>query len=364
MAAIPFDQSGISATFKKWFISRGLMIRTILLTFVLTAQVSLTYGQLDKADTLLAAASQIADDILSQNLDSSYIRSYADRISLKISAINKFNSFHLWDQSLNNRISYRPDLGVNFGLGVTYRGLALDIASSLGFKEKKISNSIYRDIQLRFLNSKHYLRLRYQYYYGYKIFQISGYNTDPLAEYETRQDIRTLQFGVQYLYTFNYGKFSMRAPFVMNERQRRSAGSTVAGVGFHIYNLDADSSLIPVEMSNQGNQDLNFSELNVAYLTAHLGYMYSFVIKGRFFITLGLIPGIGFKNGDYNVGRRTPIHSVWAARLKTMNAIGYNGQRFFTGLQIIYSLSFVPLDKDLKSSIIEGRPSLYAGFRF
>ncbi len=340
------------------------MIRFYVITLLLSLQLSYTIAQVNRADTLLVTASQIADYILLQNHDTSYIRSYADKISLKVSAINKFNSFHLWDQSLNSNISYRPDLGVNFGIGGTYRWLALDISTSLGFSEENISNSIYRDIQARILTSKHYLRLRYQYYYGYKVFKINGYEIDQLADFATRQDIRTMQFGVQYLYTFNYGKFSLKAPFAMNERQRKSAGSAVAGVGFHMYNLDADSSLIPVELGNQSDQNLNFSELNVVSLTANFGYMYSFVIKGRFFITLGLIPGIGIKSGDYSVDKRVQINSAWAFTAKTMNAIGYNGQRFFTGLQLIYSLHYIPLDKDLKSGITEGRTSVYIGYRF
>ncbi len=266
------------------------MIRFYVITLLLSLQLSYTIAQKNRADTLLATASQITDYILLQNHDTSYIRSYADKISLKVSALNKFNSFHLWNKSLNSNISYRPDLGVNFGIGGTYRWLALDISTSLGFSEENISNSIYRDIQTRILTSKHYLRLRYQYYYVYKVFQINGYEIDQLAELETRLDIRTMQFGVQYLYAFNYGKFSLKATFAMNERQRKSAGSSVVGVGFHMYILDADSSLIPVELGNQSDQNLNFSELNVVSLTAHFGYIYSFVIKGRFFITLGLIP--------------------------------------------------------------------------
>jgi hypothetical protein len=95
-----------------------------------------------------------------------------------------------------------------------------------------------------------------------------------------------------------------------------------------------------------------------------LGYMYSFVIKGRFFITLGLIPGIGIKNGDYRTENLVPINSSLAMRVKTMNAIGYNRQRFYMGLQLISSFYYLPLDKDLKSGVLEGRSALYVGYRF
>jgi hypothetical protein len=68
--------------------------------------------------------------------------------------------------------------------------------------------------------------------------------------------------------------------------------------------------------------------------------------------------------GNRNQENLVPINSSLALRVKTMNAIGYNGQRFFTGLQLISSFFYMPLDKDLKTGILEGRSALYIGYRF
>jgi hypothetical protein len=340
------------------------MIRYTLIALLFTLLLSHSSAQENKADTLLAAATQLADDILYQNHDTSYIRSPANKISLKLLANNKFNSFGIWNRSLSNSIRYRPDLGVNFGIGGAYKWFTLDLATSLGFREENITNSIYRDIQSRILTSKHYFRFRYQYYYGYKIDHISGYEADQLEESEIRTDTRTMQFGVQYLYTFNYGKFSLKAPFAMNERQKKSAGSFVAGVGFLMFTLDADSSLIPNELETPSSAWNNFSEFDVVSLTASFGYMYSFIIRERFFITLGLIPGMGVSNGDYKREERIRMKPAFTLRAKTMNAIGYSGARFFTGIQLITGLYYIPLEKDLKSIILEGRSSLFVGYRF
>ena len=87
------------------------MKRILLIACICSIPLSHTFSQINKADTIIAAASELADYILYQNYDSSYIRSYADKVSVKILALNKFNTFHLWDQSLDGSISYRPDLG-------------------------------------------------------------------------------------------------------------------------------------------------------------------------------------------------------------------------------------------------------------
>jgi hypothetical protein len=173
-----------------------------------------------------------------------------------------------------------------------------------------------------------------------------------------------MQFGVQYLYTFNYGAFSIKAPFAMNERQKKSAGSFLAGLGFQMYSLDADSSLIPNELELPASTWNDFSEFDVGSLTASFGYMYSFIIKERFFVTLGLIPGVGLSNGDYRTGDRSRLKPAFTLRAKTMNAIGYSGARFFTGIQLIGGIYYIPLSKELKSSFVEGRSSLFIGYRF
>jgi len=340
------------------------MKRFKLLVFLSILNLSYATGQESKADTILATATQIADYILYQNHDSSYIRSYADKISIKILANNKFNSFRLWDQSINSSIRYRPDLGVNLGIGAAYKWLALDVAFNVGVNEENISNSIYRDIQFRILTSKHYFRLRYQYYYGYKVDQVWTEEPYQLEDYEIRTDTRTMQFGIQYLYAFNYGKFSIKAPFAMNERQKKSAGSFIAGIGFQMFALDADSSLIPNELELSAAAWNNFSQWNVASATASFGYMYSLILKERFFLTLGLIPGMGISNGDYWAGERNRMKASFTLRLKTMNAIGYNGNRFFVGVQLIAGINYIPLEKEIKGNIMEGRSALFLGYRF
>jgi len=343
----------------------GLDIRPAFFACLLAFVFSSTYGQESSMDSLLANASKLKDKILYQNHDSSYIKSFADKITVKLLADNRFNAFSIYDQSLNSRIRYRPDLGVTFGIGAAYKWLALDINTGWGFKESNISSSIYRDIQARILTSKHYIRLRYQYYYGYKLGHITGYDEDQLAEFETRSDLRTMQFGIQYLYTFNYGKFSIKAPFVMNEMQKKSAGSFVAGFNFFMYAMNADSSLIPAELESPSAAWNDFSEMNLVSLTASFGYMHSFILKNHIFFTVSLIPGVGLKNGDYWVhGDRVPINNLLVLRAKSMNSLGYNGDRFFVGIQLITGIDYLPLEKNLKSAILEGRSALFFGYRF
>jgi hypothetical protein len=46
---------------------------------------------------------------------------------------------------------------------------------------------------------------------------------------EIRDDIRSISTVLQYLFAFDYDKFSLKAPFIQNEIQRKSAGSLLIG---------------------------------------------------------------------------------------------------------------------------------------
>ena len=325
---------------------------------------SAIWGQENRADSLIESATEIAEGILIQEIDTSYIRSYSNRLSLRLLAFNKYNNIRFFDNSLSNSIRYRPDLGVNLGIGFVYKWFALDISANPGINEDNIASSKYRDIQARVLTMNHYLRARYQYYYGYKIDNLSDDVLNLNGNQGIRTDIRTIQIGLQYLYVFNYGKFSLKSSFVMSERQKKSAGSFLAGGGFHMYIMDADSSVIPRNTELFSDTRSYFTQMNIGTLFASFGYMYTISLGEHFFITVSLIPGLGIKSGDYRIDKLVPIEPSFMFRTKTMNAFGYNSRRFFMGLQLVANHMYMPLEKDLRCSILEGRASLYIGYRF
>ncbi len=61
-----------------------------------------------------------------------------------------------------------------------------------------------------------------QYYYGYYIAKQSGISQTLSDIQKQRNDIRKINLGLQWLYAFNYERFSMKAPFVFNETQNWS----------------------------------------------------------------------------------------------------------------------------------------------
>jgi hypothetical protein len=251
------------------------------------------------------------------------------------------------------------------GAGVSYKWFALDITFSLGLSnDSYFDNTRSFDFQARMFTSKQYISFTLQYYQAYLLGNLSGVDIELDEESERREDIRTITFGLQYIYAFNYTRFSMKAPFVFNEAQRKSAGSPVLGASYNMFEMDADSSIISPEVSGYFDSQLWMSDLSVLSAAISFGYMYTFVYKKHYFLTLSLIPGINFNGGDFFTNTRNYISPNFNLKLNSMNAIGYNGQRFFAGFSLVADGFFSRLEKKLSVEIGSGKLNIFVGYRF
>ena len=305
------------------------------------------------------------DYLLYRNHDTSYISNYGNEVAVKLLSVNKYNYFRIRDRINNTRLRYRPVRDISLGMGVSYKLFALDITFSLGLRNNsEFENTKSFDFQGRMFSSKQFISTTIQYYQGYKLSNVAGTDVNISEESTRREDIRTINFGLQYMYSFNYTKFSLKAPFVFNEVQRKSAGSTIIGASFSMFVMDADSSIVPPEISTCFEPDLHLLDLNVLSVAVSLGYMYSFVYREHFFLTLSLIPGINFNGGDYLTETRNTISPNFNFNLNSMNAIGYNGRKFFAGFHFLANGFFSRVDKKLTAEIGHGKASFFVGYRF
>ncbi len=341
-----------------------IFVRLILIfAFLLLNQIR-SNAQITKADSVLKKTESFIRNFLFQRHDTAYISNYSDELALKILGVTKYTFFQLNDKNRDSHLRYRPARQLNLGFGVAYQWFAIDVAFNVGIREQtSLDNSKFIDFQGRIFSRKQYVEATYQYYYGYSVNTIKT-NTPILESSRFRNDIRTNNFVLQYLYVFNHGKFSLKAPFVLNEVQKKSAGSFIGGVNFSIYIIDADSSMVPAELAAEFAPELHIRDLNVTSLGVNVGYMYSLIWKKKVFFTLSFIPGVSLNMGDYLVDFRQPLDTHLSFRLRTMNAIGYNGRKIFTGIQAAGNLINVKLIKGSNVEISHGYSKFFIGYRF
>lgn len=322
-------------------------------------------GQGIGADSLESKIQQLSDYVLYRNHDTTYIKSYADLLALKLVAVNKYNYFQIHDRNNDAKLTYRPEYGVNLGLGMAYKWFSVDITFDVGLRENKnLENREFLDLQTRVYSSKRFIEAYIQYYSGYELTRADGVDQNLLSENNSRGDIRTISFGLQYLFALNYDKFSLNAPFVLSEKQRKSAGSPIFGASLVMFTMNADSSVVPTSMKPYFDEKLHVVDVGLISFAVNFGYMYTFVWKKHFFLTLGLIPGLNFNFGDTKAEEREFLKWGISYKVKTMNALGYNSSRFFTGINFVGEINNVNLKNKLSTQFSNGSIKFFAGYRF
>ena len=322
-------------------------------------------GQGISADSLESKIQKLSDYLLYRNHDTTYIKSYADLLALKLVAVNKYNYFQIRDRNNDTKLTYRPEYGVNLGLGMAYKWFSMDITFDVGLRENQnLENREFLDIQTRAYSSKRLIEAYIQYYYGYELTRADGVDQNLLGDNNSRGDIRTISFGLQYLFAFNYDKFSLNAPFVLSEKQRKSAGSPIFGSSLVMFTMNGDSSVVPTSMKPYFDEKLHIVDMGLISVAVNFGYMYTFVWKKHIFLTLGLIPGLNFNFGDTKAQERENLIWTISYKIKTMNAIGYNSSRFFTGIHFVGDVNNVNLKNKLSTQFSNGSVKFFAGYRF
>ena len=349
----------------KHFLKATIIIFSFIgLFFYLTLPTIAQEDKISPIDETVKKVEQTAEKwinfLLYRNQDTGYIKNMSDQWAVRLLAVNKYNYFQLRDNLNKSSLWYSPEIGVNLGLGFAYKWFALDITFDVGLRENKqlIGNKFF-DFQGKVFTSQQLLSLTIQYYYGYYITKQSGISQTLSDIQKQRNDIRKINLGLQWLYAFNYERFSMKAPFVFNEMQRKSAGSIVTGVDLALFVMDGDSIIVPANVHTDFDPQIHLTDLNVLSLSLRVGYMYTFSIKQHFFISLGLIPGIVLNSGDYRTDFRQQMNLNVSWALNTMNAIGYNGKNFFGGIQFVGDIYNVRTAKKLSIDITKGNAKLW-----
>lgn len=316
-------------------------------------------------DSLMIKVEQLGNFLLYRNHDTSYIANYSSNFTLKLIGVNKYNFFKVKDNEANSSARYRPDRRVNLGIGLAYKWFAVDLAFNFGIGEdSNFKNSKYLDLSGTIFSSKQFINATYQYYYGYQMSKFTGITSEEIPGSAIRDDIRTTYFGLQYFFAFNYDKFSLKAPFIHNERQKKSAGSFLLGAEFGIYALDADSTIIPPEFHEDFNEKLHLVDLNTSNLGLGFGYIYTLIIKDHFYATASFIPNFGINMGDSKTSFREPFKTHLYLGFKSLNSIGYNTSRFFGGIQFSVDFFNTRIDKKLNVQTGHGKAKLFLGYRF
>lgn len=280
--------------------------------------------------------------------DSNFVQSYRNDLLFRIYTSNKVNFFKLKDTQEKFAIKYRPNDFYNLGIGFNYKTFGINIGTPFPFStkdESKFGKTTTFGIQSYMYKRKFTIDLLAKKTKGFFIHDsddiLAGY--DDQHEYH-RRDIETQNFGLNVNYIFNNERFSHRAAFNQTEKQLRSAGSLLAGLGVYSFLTKADSALVPREI------DPNYFVKNRSYkggqtisLNLNVGYAYSLVFAKNWLLTGSLIVSGGveqlrFKYVDQKTEERFKLNYNSQVRL----GFGYQHDKYKIGVSMIRFLNASP----------------------
>lgn len=300
----------------------------------------------------LAAEAQFHNGFLAVKKDTNYIQSYYNDLIIRMYSGEKTHSLELSDLNMPYRLRYLPNGSFKFGAGVNFRSFGISLATRLPiFQNSKIKHGETKrfEIQSYIYSSKFTVDLLTSFLKGYYLnnsyTHLNSYTKD--IEYQ-RPDISSANIGLSINYIFNNTRFSYRAAFKDTERQKRSAGSLIAGGSIFSYRTRADSSFVPREIDNAFFlKSRDISKSGVLAISANFGYAYSYIFLKNGIFTLSYILGAGVQDNSFGGVVGSDVDR-WRFSMNNSGriGIGYRFNRYFARFSLIRSTQFTKLKYD------------------
>jgi hypothetical protein len=295
---------------------------------------------------MLSAGAQKAfiSKIFQVPYDSNYISTYTSDYTTRVFGSVKYSMMGYQDNTINQRLAYRPNNKMLLGLGVNHGFLGLNIGINFpGVNEDddRYGETDYTDLTMRMYTPKFNANIYLQRYKGFYLRNtssaIQGWEEgDP---YYIRPDIRSIVTGIDVSYIFNSHRFSYRAAVLQNEWQKKSAGSLLVGGSIYYQTTIGDSSIVPGNLIYTSFYDGQKFERSSNFSFGPLiGYAYTFVFRRHYFIT-------GSVNGSGNLGvtsfrlseseEEVNSGTILGVRAEVLVSAGYNSSRWYFGVSYV-----------------------------
>lgn len=257
-------------------------------------------------------------------------------------------------------------------LGIRFQHKWLGFAFMYGprdFQSDKRGSSRYVNFFMNIYSKKVGLDLHFMESRGYFIRnRLAREEIKSPEDYPLRPDLSTLGVGINGYYIFNHNRYSMRATFLQNEIQQKTAGSWLITASASYYALLADSSIVPevYKASIPKNAQVRRGEFYTFGIMP--GYAITWVFLKRCYLTGVFSVGPMIQNQHYLAGSTTASIEIDQIRLMARGmlrfGIGYNAPRFYTGISAVGDNYNIPLGSGNKLQYTIGSAQIFVGTRF
>ena len=292
--------------------------KAILRQITLTVTVSLC--------VLISIKAQTTDS-LSVKIEDGWIEKINDKIGLDVSLNNSYETFEVKTET--TKFILYPNTATNLRLNVNYRFISFgfqftpDFIPGNGDESLKGKTKSFQ-LSTAFIFKHWFTDLSYSKVNGYYLKNSNDFTAlsenEPFIQFP---DLNYYGFAITTGYSSN-SKFSFKSLTSQTERQLRSAGSFIPSINLRYFIIDDKSSGMSTQKSNNFESSIG------------PGYVYTFVSREKFYLSLGLLTRIGYLNTKLTTrlpdGDLTTNQDNFIFRWDGKVGLGYNGNSFYTGL--------------------------------
>lgn len=277
--------------------------------------------------------------------DTNYICSYTEDFTARTFSSISYSGISFQDHELDKDLKYGINSKLSFGLGFNYSVFGINLGISPlrnSVADDKYGKTKSFDFRMNMYGRKFIFDLYFMTHSGFYLSNPESILKDWPAKNDTfplRPDIQLFSTGIVAQYIFNNEKFSMRATYVQNEWQKKSAGSFLLGGEFFYSHFQGDSSFIPSQVDPPEFLDgYHFDNSLSINLGVNAGYSHTFVVKRHWFLAIGASAGpqlsysVIQEYGD-DLSKKRGVTFGLNAGLRT--GFGYNSRKFYIGISFI-----------------------------
>ena len=236
---------------------------------------------------------------------------------------------------------YEPNETGRFGVAGFYRwfGLGLSLGNKLFRKDPDTygSTTVW-DFRINAYGKFAAIEGYLQYYKGFYM----NYRSHDLKGTYQIHGMELISFGVDATYIYNYSRFSIRASFTQNERQKKSAGSLVVKPVFRYYYVKSDTGIVPGPIMNiYSPRGENILSGNFYTLGLGPGYTYTLVFLKNFYITAAAMLEVNWSYYDYSTTDNKYTANGFTFPGSVRVALGYNSDKWFIGASYLSTIFYL-----------------------
>ncbi len=319
-----------------------------------------------------AMAQFSAASINNRETDSTYIDRDPSKWSIRMYSVLKYQQFGVTSGSTNSAFGYSPNKFLEFGMGFSLNGLNLDLAF---FDIRNIiqEDTVNTSIAFDFVGSLYAKAHLFEAHlhkstglYGWINEDGGGIFASKDIDIPFRPDISITALGINYNYLFNSGRITFGSISGL-EIQKKSAGGAIAGVFFSVYDLHADSAVVPEEHEPLFEYHTIVSDAFMVSAGISAGYAYTFVFPKHFYLTLSLAPGVSITRGELKAYGAWYIGGIpvnISYKLISRSAFGYAGKKFYAVISLVNDRNFLNISNDNYYLQDINKSKLVFGYRF